>query len=141
MSGRGKSKAPAAKTVRYGRQTPTSSVALPYTRTQGQDAVELYNRSGRTARPWQELLVYDILALNDDGLYVQKTGDGSLSSSDSGPSPVLPVLVYFRRASHEPSPLMASYRQGWRAFFHSSESDESQARPHSRKRLKISVRK
>lgn len=29
----------------------------------------LYNRSGRTARPWQELLVYDILAVNEDGLY------------------------------------------------------------------------
>lgn len=69
MSGRATRKAEAAPKVRYGRQTPTSSVVLPYTATDGPEAVELYNRSGRTARPWQEQLVYDILAKNDDGLY------------------------------------------------------------------------
>ena len=55
---------------RMGRQTPTESVTLPYTRTHGQEAVDLYNSTGRTAQPWQELLMYDILAVNDDGLYV-----------------------------------------------------------------------
>ncbi len=69
MSGRAKEKTAQAAEPRFGRQTPTSSVSLPYTSTKGTEAVALYNRSGRTARPWQELLVYDILAQNDDGLY------------------------------------------------------------------------
>ena len=55
---------------RKGRQTPTQSVVLPYFVTKGQDAVDLYNSSGRTAQEWQELLLSDILAVNDDGLWV-----------------------------------------------------------------------
>lgn len=55
---------------RKGRQTPTKSVVLPYTQTHGQDAIDLYNSSGRTAQEWQELQMYDILAVNDDGLWV-----------------------------------------------------------------------
>ena len=56
--------------ARKGRQTPTQSVTLPYTKTHGQEAVDLYNRTGRIAQEWQELLLYDILAENDDGLWV-----------------------------------------------------------------------
>lgn len=56
--------------VRYGRQTPTKSVILPYSRTEGQTAIDLYNSTGRTAQEWQELMLYDILAVNEDGLYV-----------------------------------------------------------------------
>ncbi len=59
-----------AAPVRYGRQRPTTSVVLPYTETHGQEAVDLYNASGRTAQPWQELLCFDILAVNEDGLWV-----------------------------------------------------------------------
>lgn len=55
---------------RIGRQTPTTSHILPYTETKGADAVALYNSTGRTAQEWQELLLYDILAVNDDGLWV-----------------------------------------------------------------------
>lgn len=55
---------------RIGRQTPTQSVVLPYFVTKGQEAVDLYNGSGRTAQEWQELLLSDILAVNDDGLWV-----------------------------------------------------------------------
>lgn len=55
---------------RRGRQTPTTSFILPYQETKGREAVELYNRTGRTAQEWQELLIYDILAVNDDGLWV-----------------------------------------------------------------------
>ena len=55
---------------RRGRQTPTKSIILPYTKTHGQEAIELYNSSGRTAQEWQELLIYDILAVNEDGLWV-----------------------------------------------------------------------
>lgn len=53
-----------------GRQTPTQSVVLPYAKTYGQEAIDLYNSTGRTAQEWQELLSYDILAVNEDGLWV-----------------------------------------------------------------------
>ncbi len=56
-------------TIRKGRQTPTQSVVLPYFKTKGQEAIDLYNSSGRTAQEWQELLMYDILAVNEDGLW------------------------------------------------------------------------
>lgn len=56
--------------VRIGRQTPTNSVVLPYYVTEGQKAIDLYNESGKTAQEWQELLLSDILAVNDEGLWV-----------------------------------------------------------------------
>lgn len=55
--------------ARKGRQTPTQSVVLPYYATNGQEAIDLYNGSGRTAQEWQELLLSDILAVNEDGLW------------------------------------------------------------------------
>ncbi|MEA4965393.1 MAG: terminase [Oscillospiraceae bacterium] len=61
---------------RKGRQTPTQSVVLPYSETFGQEAIELYSATGRTAQEWQELLICDILAVNEDGLWVHtKYGD------------------------------------------------------------------
>lgn len=54
---------------RKGRQTPTQSVVLPYFATKGQEAIDSYNESGRTAQEWQELLITDILAVNEDGLW------------------------------------------------------------------------
>ena len=56
--------------MRYGRQTPVKSVVLPYERSYGTEAVQIYNRSGRTSMPWQELLAEDILAVNSENLYV-----------------------------------------------------------------------
>lgn len=56
--------------ARLGRQTPTTSLILPYTETYGQEAIDLYNTTGRTAQEWQELMLYDILAINDEDLYV-----------------------------------------------------------------------
>ncbi len=56
--------------VRKGEQKPTQSVVLPYTETKGQEAVDIYNSSGRTAQEWQELIISDILAVNDEGLWV-----------------------------------------------------------------------
>lgn len=56
--------------VRYGRQDPTTSVVLPYTETLGERAIDLYERTGREAQPWQKALTYDIRAVNDEGLFV-----------------------------------------------------------------------
>ena len=55
---------------RYGRQTPTSSVILPYTNTLGERAIELYRETGKEPQPWQESLIYDIRAVDDDGFFV-----------------------------------------------------------------------
>lgn len=55
---------------RKGRQTPTQSAVLPYTHTDGSEAIVLYNSTGKKAQEWQELLLSDILAYNEDGLWV-----------------------------------------------------------------------
>ena len=49
-----------------GRQTPTQSVVIPYEKTRGQEAIDLYNSTSRQAQEWQQLLLYDILAINED---------------------------------------------------------------------------
>lgn len=56
--------------IRLGRQTPTVSAVLPYTETKGQEAVDLYNKSGRTAQEWQVLMLYDIMALDKENLWL-----------------------------------------------------------------------
>lgn len=55
---------------RKGRQTPTQSVVLSYLQSKGQEAIDLYNSTGKIAQEWQELLLMDILAFNDDGLWI-----------------------------------------------------------------------
>jgi phage terminase large subunit-like protein len=57
-------------TKKLGRQTPTRSVVLPYTHSEGAQAIEIYNKSGRTAQQWQELMMEDIMAQNAEGLWV-----------------------------------------------------------------------
>lgn len=58
------------ETPRRGRQTPTCSVVLPYQNTKGQEAAELYRQSGKDPQEWQELQLCDIMAINEDGLWV-----------------------------------------------------------------------
>ena len=61
--------------TRTGRQSPTVSVILPYTQTRGPEAVEMYNATEKSALPWQEALCYDIMAVDDEGLWIhQKFG-------------------------------------------------------------------
>lgn len=55
---------------RHGRQTPTSSVVLPYTDTLGSRAIGLYKQTGRDPQPWQEALIYDIRAIDEEGLFI-----------------------------------------------------------------------
>lgn len=64
---------------RKGRQTPTQSVVLPYEKTYGNEAIEIYNSTGRKAQEWQELLCYDILAVNKEGLWVHTKAGYSVS--------------------------------------------------------------
>ena len=37
--------------LRKGRQTPTQSVILPYSKTRGSEAIKLYNSTGRRPVP------------------------------------------------------------------------------------------
>lgn len=55
---------------RVGNQIPTQSVILPYEKSYGDEAVQLYNMSGNTCQEWQALMLNDIMAINDDGLWV-----------------------------------------------------------------------
>lgn len=54
---------------RVGRQEPTLSVVLPYSHSLGEEACELYNRSRRKTMPWQELMLEDIMAVDENGLW------------------------------------------------------------------------
>ena len=42
---------------------------MPYEQTKGDEAIAMYNKSGRTAQEWQELMLYDIMAVDDEGLW------------------------------------------------------------------------
>lgn len=55
--------------TRTGREAPTVSVVLPYQKTEAAAAVERYNKTERTVLPWQELLLYDIMAVDEEGLW------------------------------------------------------------------------
>lgn len=55
--------------TRLGRQTPTITVVLPYFASLGAEAVEIYNRSKRKAQPWQELMLEDIMAVDENDLW------------------------------------------------------------------------
>ena len=55
--------------ARTGRQTPTTCIVLPYEETFGEEAVKLYESTGRKALEWQKLLIYDIMARTPDNLW------------------------------------------------------------------------
>ena len=54
---------------RIGKQFPTQSLVLPYEDTRGGEAILLYNQSSRKLLEWQEAQLYDIMAVNEDGLW------------------------------------------------------------------------
>lgn len=56
--------------TRIGSQVPTLSVVLPYSESFGDEAVQLYNMSGNVCQEWQALMLSDIMAVNDDGLWI-----------------------------------------------------------------------
>ena len=52
-----------------GRQTPTVGNILRYGESKGDEAVKLYDTTGKAAQEWQAQLIYDIMAVNDDKLW------------------------------------------------------------------------
>lgn len=57
---------------RRGNQFPTYNIYLSdeNTDSKGIEAVELYNKSERKAQEWQENLLFHIMAVDDDGLWI-----------------------------------------------------------------------
>lgn len=55
--------------ARIGRQEPTYRAALPYKKSRYQEAVDLYEASGRKARKWQVGRLKDIMAVTPKGLW------------------------------------------------------------------------
>lgn len=61
--------------TKKGRQTPTQSVVIPYSETLGEESITLYASTGNNLLEWQQLLECDIMAVNNEGLWVhQKYG-------------------------------------------------------------------
>src|SRR5690625_2527327 len=56
-------------TKRIGSQTPTRSLILPYDKSLGDEAIDLYEKSGREAYDWQRFLVDAMMAKNDEDLW------------------------------------------------------------------------
>lgn len=56
--------------TRIGNQIPTTSVVLDYSESFGDEAVQLYNMSGNVCQEWQALMLSDIMAVNDEGLWI-----------------------------------------------------------------------
>ena len=54
---------------RIGRQFPTLSVVLDYEDTRGGEAILLYNQSSRKLTDWQQAMLYDIMAVDENGLW------------------------------------------------------------------------
>ena len=76
---------------RIGRQTPTTSKTLPYRKSHGAEAVELYESTGRNARKWQKLLLKDIMAVTPKGLW-KHTKFGIAVPRQNGKNEVVLIL-------------------------------------------------
>ena len=85
---------------RIGRQEPTIHFALPYEKTDGADAVSLYELTMRTALEWQQILVKDILARNDAGLWVH-TRFGYSVPRQNGKGEILAIRELYGLATGE----------------------------------------
>lgn len=80
--------------ARTGRQTPVCAVVLPYTNSHGTEAVELYDKSGRTAMDWQKLLLEDIMAVNDEGLWTHMKFGWSIPRRNGKSEVLIMRIVY-----------------------------------------------
>ena len=56
--------------MKKGNQTPTQAFKLPFRKSKGNEAIELYNQTGRICQDWQSRQLKIILAVNKDGLWV-----------------------------------------------------------------------
>lgn len=66
-------------TDRKGNQYPTQSVILPGANSLYEDAIELYEKTGRKAQEWQKSLLKAIMSTNEDGLWTHSKFGWSVS--------------------------------------------------------------
>ena len=85
---------------RIGRQEPTTHCVLPYSATEGGDAIDLYELAKRTAMKWQKTLTNDIHARNEDGLWVH-TRYGYSVPRQNGKGEILAIRELYALASGE----------------------------------------
>lgn len=83
-----------------GRQTPTLSRTQEYETTRGQECVDLYETTGKTALEWQKLLIFDILAVQNDGLWTH-TKYGYSVPRRNGKSEILSMRALYGIQSGE----------------------------------------
>lgn len=79
---------------RVGRKEPTTSVILPYRETKGLEAVELYNQSENNMLEWQEALTCDIMAIDDEGLWIHQKFGYSVSRRNGKSEMALGRCIY-----------------------------------------------
>ena len=58
---------------RIGEQDPSIAFILLYLKTEAPGAIDLYQASGQTVLEWQQGVLYDIMAVNDDGIWTHTT--------------------------------------------------------------------
>ena len=64
-----------ATETKFGNQHPTQSVILPYDESLYQEAIDYYERTGLEIYLWQKEMLKDVMAIDDEGLWVhQKYG-------------------------------------------------------------------
>lgn len=85
---------------RIGRQEPTTHCVLPYSETEGQIAIDLYELTGRDAYTWQRTLINDILAINEDGLWIH-TRYGYSVPRQNGKGEILAIRELYALARGE----------------------------------------
>ena len=95
--------------TKLGRQIPTQSVVLPYSETKGQEAIDLYQQTGRTAQEWQQIQVRNILAVNNDGLWVH-TKYGYAVSRRNGKSEIAVIRALYGVTCLSEAVLYTSHR-------------------------------
>lgn len=80
--------------TRIGRQTPTRAVVMPYSKTLGEEAVRIYGDAEKSLFEWQTLLQYDIMAVNDNGLWVHQKYGYSLPRRNGKSENVLARILW-----------------------------------------------
>lgn len=80
--------------IRIGSQIPSQSVILPYFETHGQEAIELYEKSGGHLLEWQKLIINHVLAVNDDDLFIHQKFGMAIPRRNGKSEVSLALMVY-----------------------------------------------
>ena len=80
---------------KIGRQEPTKSYTLPYTKTLGPEVVSYYEEvSGRKLYPWQVSQIYDIMAIDDENLFIHVLYGLAISRRNGKSEIVLAIVLW-----------------------------------------------